>query len=501
MRRSKMRIMSKSQSRTKRPSRSPSSTPCDPTPSTANYVPVPEVPKELALQVATVLQVLADRMSVSEGARVLGLSRNHFQTLKNRGLLAVVVSQTSKPRGRPKKDTTVQDLNEKVERLQREVRALQSKLDHAETVVASLTKLARQSQEPKVHPKQPRPRATRRKASKNDDAKGRLSRARALHCAGLPLRDAARAVGTSRKTLCRWQSRSLRRQPLVLRPGPGPRRPPGFAQRQAVDKLVRTSNASLGAATLAKTVPGLSRRQAAALKRETCTRMEAERKRRCNRLTITTPGIVRGFDAMHVETATERGYLLAAADAAVPYKTSSAYTARYDETAVARSLASDFERHGPPLVLRLDHAKQHKTPRIDGLCRALGVVRLHGPPHHPQYYGQLERQNGEVRRWLGNTSGLRVTELEQRVAEVTSTLNTRVPRRSLGWQPPSVAWNCRPKISAAVRLAFCEAVDERHARLLAADRFGRPDFLLRRMATEIELRRLNYLQIRPGGRC
>jgi hypothetical protein len=35
-----------------------------------------------------------------------------------------------------------------------------------------------------------------------------------------------------------------------------------------------------------------------------------------------------------------------------------------------------------------------------------GVLVLHGPPRHPRYNGQLERQNREHRAWLASSTPL-----------------------------------------------------------------------------------------------
>jgi hypothetical protein len=51
-----------------------------------SYTPAPRVPSELLPRYKVMLEVLSGELTVSEGARRLGLSRNHFQTLMHRGL-------------------------------------------------------------------------------------------------------------------------------------------------------------------------------------------------------------------------------------------------------------------------------------------------------------------------------------------------------------------------------------------------------------------------------
>ena len=90
-------------------------------------------------------------------------------------------------------------------------------------------------------------------------------------------------------------------------------------------------------------------------------------------------------------------YLLVAADAAVCFRTSIASRPSYDSAAVAEVLDRDMVEHGAPLVYRMDRASVHRTAGVLELLRSRQVLLLHGPPHHAQYYGQLERQNREHR--------------------------------------------------------------------------------------------------------
>jgi hypothetical protein len=57
-----------------------------------------------------------------------------------------------------------------------------------------------------------------------------------------------------------------------------------------------------------------------------------------------------------------------------------------------RALRPQFERHGAPLVMRMDRARQHSVPGVQTVLDKHGVLALHGPAHWPRYYGHLERQ-------------------------------------------------------------------------------------------------------------
>jgi hypothetical protein len=193
-------------------------------------------------------------------------------------------------------------------------------------------------------------------------------------------------------------------------------------------------------------VPGVSRRQALAIKRETLTELERERQGRCQRVAVTVPGVVRGFDAMHVETVSERRYLLVAADAAVPFRTSLVSAPRYDGASVARVVEQDFSEHGAPLVWRRDRARQHAVDEVREVLDGFGVLVLQGPPHHPGFYGQLERQNREHRAWLCAVGQLDPDELEDECAVMKNAFNSLLPRRRLGFQSAADAWFSRPKL-------------------------------------------------------
>src|SRR5688572_7265720 len=85
-----------------------------------NYTPAPQVPPEMLERLALVQEMLAGKTTVSEAARRLGMSRNHFQTILHRGLAGLVEAIGPKSGGRPAKAKEVQDLEAEVARLRRE---------------------------------------------------------------------------------------------------------------------------------------------------------------------------------------------------------------------------------------------------------------------------------------------------------------------------------------------------------------------------------------------
>jgi len=190
--------------------------------------------------------------------------------------------------------------------------------------------------------------------------------------ADIPTPVVAAALGVSPATVHRHRrppmSRSRKRSSTVG---------PEICQR--VRDIVRATHGLVGAASLGKRC-GLPRRKAAEIKRRELREMEHERKAMCGTVSILAPGIVRGFDAMHLQCTEGKLYWLVAADGAVPYRTSITTVDAYDAAQVIAALRADFEAHGPPLVLRLDRIACQRTAEVYALVREYEVLPLHGPP-------------------------------------------------------------------------------------------------------------------------
>jgi hypothetical protein len=265
--------------------------------------------------------------------------------------------------------------------------------------------------------------------------------------------------------------------------------------------LVRALHGLVGADALRRRVPGLSRRQAAAIKRQTLRALAREQRAAATRITITQPGIVRAFDAMHVRTTAGWRYLLVASDGAIPYRTSCVAAPRYTGRAVARVLATDFARHGAPLVCRFDRARQHQTAVVRAVLRRHGILALHGPPHCPRYYGQLERQHREHRQWLAALPAPRPAALPALAAQLQTLCNAHWPRRTLGWRTAQERWQGRAGLTED-RAAFHHDVQSRAARVRRQRSGpGQPTDLPVRLAIEQALITRGYLHRVSGGWC
>ena len=455
---------------------------------TTKYTPAPEVPSELQERYQAVLEVLSGQTTVSEAARRLGMPRNHFQTIMHRGLEGMIEKLSPGKAGRPAKPEREMKLEEELERLRRKTAQLEQKLAMTDKLMGLASSLLHGTTSA-------RPRSKRKKAAvpstddtKDEDPASLRDVARQLDEIGLPRLLVARTLRIPESTLRRWATCAAKRRSPRSAP------PPADVVEAAVAD-VRALRGLVGAEALSHAHPGLSRRQAADIKRETVTALERERRHACRRVVVTTPGVIRGFDAMDRGRHCTHRFVLAAGDGAVPFRTTMAHAVRYEAATVAPVLAQDFEHHGPPLVLRMDRAAAHRAPDVRRLLDAHGVLVLHGPPRYPRFYGQLERQNREHAAWLEGLDHDADDNLAERLADMAEALNTRWRRPTLGWRTAAEVWHARPIITLD-RRELRARVDERARRLRESRSCDNiTEDLATRLAIEHTLVQLGYLRI------
>jgi hypothetical protein len=305
------------------------------------------------------------------------------------------------------------------------------------------------------------------------------------------LATAADTVGIDRGTLRRWRWRRDHGLALARRRGPRPL-PIAPEVSARASARVRELRGVIGVEALRHGCPGLTRRGAARVKAQTCAVMERERRASAAHVEVASPGVVRGFDSMEMGP---DGHLLVSADGAIPYRTSWTIARLYDGASVARALDDDFAENGAPLVARLDCARQHDVPAVSAVLMKNGVLPLHGPPRHPQYYGQLERLNRDQRAWLRSDSGAPNPVTIDRMMEA---LNNLWPRRRLGWRTAAQEWSTRPAMNID-RVKLRKEVEQSYRRLIA--RGDVKPSLGWRLAVEQALTKRGLLRVKPGGGC
>lgn len=474
-----------------------------------SYTPAPAVPPKLMLRLAAIVAVLAGAKTVSQAARELSLSRNHFQTILHRGVLALVQSITPKRAGRPGKNPTVAALEGQLLKLKRENHRLQRRVEAAERLLQVAGSLLHGRLRPTGRQRRSRRSgASRGERSEDNDTESRgrqsvLEGIEQMRHLGLTAAAAATIAGVNASTVRRWRVEAERPcVPSRIRKADVAEKPVSASAIASAEQLVRRLHGLIGAEALRHSVPGLSRRRAASVKAQTLTAMERERKAALVRVRICYPGVLRGMDAMYLRTK-EGGTLFAliSADGAVPYRTSVLLGQRYDAELVARALSADFERDGAPLIARLDRASVHAAPLVQAVLDAHAVLLLHGPPRYPCFYGQLERQNREHRAWLQALGELPAADAESCLREMLDSVNNLWSRRTLNWKTAAEIWNARPRL-VFDRNAFREEVTERTARIARKlTHRGSPADLPERLAIEQTLTKWGYVIQRSGGWC
>ncbi len=461
----------------------------------SSYVAAPTVPEELNERLQIVLAVINGTMTMSEGAIKLDMARNNFQALVHKTKQALIESLQPRPTGpkpKPEVQTKLEAENEQLRRRNEKLTTQLHTMDRLLGVAGEVISGLRDSEPASTARKTPRsprssPSSTPPSTDEEEDPETTALLAKVADVAERGW--VARALGVSPATERRRRAHAGAHAPNRRRQtGPRPAGPEAEAQVRA---LVRDLHGLAGAASIAHTVAGVSRRAAAAIKADELAVMEYERRNACRRVTVTTAGVVRGFDGMHLHTTEVDQYALIGSDGHVPFRTSLRLVACYDSTGVAQALDDDFRRHGAPLVCRRDRLAAQHTDQVDQVLHHHGVLTLCGPPGYPRFYGQTERQMREHRGWLALLGRLGTDDLAEACAVMTSALNRRWRRRRLRWRTAEEVWMERPPVPDD-RAKLRDEVLERAARLRSHDV---DDHLAMRLAIEKALTDRGYLRV------
>lgn len=189
----------------------------------STYTPAPVVPPQVMPRLVAIVEVLSGIKSVSEAARSLELSRNHFQTILHRGVVALVQSITTKPGGRPGTPAAVAALQKELQQLKRENAHLKKRVDSTDRLLEVAGGL--------LHGRirsTGRQRRTRRSStgsSRHEDTDPEARRQRVLDGVeqmrhlGVTARVSASIAGVDASTVRRWRSRVSRPAPRQRRTG------------------------------------------------------------------------------------------------------------------------------------------------------------------------------------------------------------------------------------------------------------------------------------------
>jgi hypothetical protein len=460
----------------------------------STYTPSPPVPEELAPRLAVILSVLSGEKSVSEAARQLNLSRNHFQSLLHRSLGAVIETLAPREPGRPPPNEALSDLQRQLKRLERENTRLKRRVEATNELITVAGELLHGQRRPGERQRRRRKPGDTAGSDSDSEPEPHVALVRAvqrMHALGLTLARAAWLAGVASCTERRWRRHPCVRSRAHQRLAP--------EVRTHAESVIRELHGLIGAAALSHDIEGLSRRTAARIKSDTLRALERERQAALKRLSVSHAGVMRSIDAMHLKTSDGPRYALIAADAAVPYRTCVAVAERYDAKLVVRLLEQDIAQNGAPLVLRADRARAHDAPPVREILAQHHVLMLHGPPRYPCFYGQLERQNREHRAWLTALNDPDGPPMQELLEKMLHCLNSLWPRRRLAWSTAAVIWSAREPISTKTRYTFEEEVHDRTQRMACQLKSrGKPADLAERLAIEQTLTRMGYLQQQVG---
>ena len=250
-----------------------------------SYTPMPTVPDDLQERYRVTLAVLSGMITLSEGARRLGLSRVQYQTIMHRGLHGLVDGLSPKLPGRPPKSEQEQRLHDENEKLRRENEKLRSQAETVERMLGVASELVRGRLT--ANARQPRKKKTTTSGGGDDeDPRQQVLQLRSLRMRA-PL--VAALAGVSTATVRRWKATPCDPAPVATRT-PAPE----ASAVLRVEQMVRELRGLIGAESLSHAVPGVSRRQAANIKHRAMTEMERERRASVVRITVTAVGVVRG---------------------------------------------------------------------------------------------------------------------------------------------------------------------------------------------------------------
>ena len=159
---------------------------------------------------------------------------------------------------------------------------------------------------------------------------------------------------------------------------------------------------------LRKAIPGLPRNSAVAYLRR-YERVCRKRRRRRHRVLWNMPGTVWAIDGTWLEQCVEGCGRRALIVVELHSKKTLALESVSGERAVEveRVLAALIEKHGAPLVLKLDNGSAFISLRIAVFCALRGITLMHSPPRRPAFNGTCEVSGRWAKRRAQAAANLR----------------------------------------------------------------------------------------------
>jgi len=349
--------------------------------------------KVLARQ-RVILEVLTGRLTVTQAAQELGVSRKTFYEWQHRALAGMRAALRDRPGGRPPVpvDPQQEQLQAQVTQLSRERAILEGRLRIQEAIREALTELPEAK------------KRCERMIAVVDQVKRTWPVSYPAIC---------RELAVPRSSLLRWQHRQRSGAELIRRPGPPKVQPLNLnALQDEVRALAHGRQRTHGTGTLyLRHSAEISRRDLQALVVATRRELQQEQAALARRVEWLVPGLVWSMDDMQRPwldpdplRGRDVGHLHAVMDLASRYTLRSLGAAELaDGARVAASLQGLIAQYGPPLFLKMDGGSNFHHQAVRQLLAARGIIPLVSPPHYPPYNGGIERQHQVV---LGRLGGL-----------------------------------------------------------------------------------------------
>src|SRR5688572_22236169 len=124
------------------------------------YTKRPSAESSTLSRLDVIVKVQSGEMTVTDGAKALGLSRNHFQTVMHEALDAMIKSLEPKKAGRPAKDPHLRETEDESAKLRKENEELKKQVALQENALQALVDIVKQQSNI-------RPRETRSKKQKS----------------------------------------------------------------------------------------------------------------------------------------------------------------------------------------------------------------------------------------------------------------------------------------------------------------------------------------------
>ncbi len=253
-----------------------------------------------------------------------------------------------------------------------------------------------------------------------------------------PYKTVCRELGVPRSSLMRWKSRQLAGSTVVGRPGPAKVEPINLdALHDEIRELSHGRQRTHGTGALYdRHRAQISRRDLHALVETVRRELRQEAQALERRIEWLVPGAVwsmddtkkhwlqNNFGHMHLVLDLGSRYNLRALGA----------DTQANGDLVAENLHNLFQKHGPPLFMKMDGGSNFKHHAVRKVLAADWVIPLISPPHYPPYNGSVEREHQEILSQLNIRIGDdKISPYELRLeCEVAGHEVNHMRRRGLG---------------------------------------------------------------------